>query len=116
MSEESGLPGGQNPDNERLMLALAYFGPLGLIPYLTMADNDFVRWHARQGLTLTGVWILAYITIGLLAPIPLLGWMLVLLAPLAGLAVLALVIVAITYALRGQRWRIPLIADLADKW
>ena len=81
MSEESGLPTGQNRDNERLMLVLAYFGPLGLIPYLTMADNDFVRWHARQGLTLTGVWILTYITIGLLAPIPLLGWMLVLLAP-----------------------------------
>jgi len=116
MYDDTPTPPEQNANNDKLMLILAYCGPLGLIPYLAMAENEFIRWHARQGLTLTGVWVLVYITVGLLHAIPLLGPLLHLLLPLAALFVLALAIVAIIFALRGQRWRIPLIADLADKW
>jgi len=39
-----------------------------------------------------------------------------LLAPFLSLAILAIVIVAIIKAINGNRWRIPVVADLADKW
>ncbi|MCC5794118.1 MAG: DUF4870 domain-containing protein [Chromatiales bacterium] len=99
-----------------LMLVLAYCGPLGLIPYFVMADDPFVRWHARQGLTLTGVWILLLLTLSFLAMMPLLGVLFMLLAPIVWLAAFAMVVVGIVFALRGERWRMPVIAELADKW
>lgn len=101
--------------NDMIMAILAYFGPLGLIPYLTDQSAD-IKWHAKQGLTLTAVWILLSLATGLLVSIPLLGWLWVLLMPFISLALLAVVIVAIIKAINGERWRIPVIADLADKW
>lgn len=111
MNENNELPVKGDDRNDTIMLILAYLGPLGLIPYLTEQGED-VKWHAKQGLTLTGVWFLIYLCFS----IPVFGWIFILLAPFLSLAVLAIVIVAIIRATKGERWRIPLIADLADKW
>ena len=111
MNDKNELPAKSDDSSDTLMLILAYLGPLGLIPYL-MDQGEDVKWHAKQGLTLTGVWIVIWICFS----IPVFGWLFILLAPFLSLAVLAIVIVAIIRATKGERWRIPLIADLADKW
>ena len=113
MNDEKNAVVPEKSQTDNLLLVLAYLGPLGLIPYLTANDNSYQKWHAKQGLTLTGIWILLWIT---LAIVPVIGWLLLVLMPLVSLAVLALVIVAIVKAIQGECWRMPLIADLADKW
>jgi fumarate reductase subunit D len=96
-------------DQDKIMLVLAYLGILALIPLLTVKDSDFVKWHAKQGLVLgLGGGIIATI-IGM---IPVIGLISCLLMP----AILVLCVMGIIKAMAGQRWRIPLVADLADKF
>lgn len=96
-------------DQDKIMLVLAYLGILALIPLLTVKDSDFVKWHAKQGLVLgLGGGIIATI-IGM---IPVVGLISCLMIP----AILVLCVMGIIKAMGGQRWRIPLVADLADKF
>ncbi len=106
----------ERESGDTLMLVLCYFGPLALIPYLTREDEAFIRWHAKQGLTLTAAWIGLYIVLGLLTAIPGLGLIFRVLPPFVGLAVVALAIVGIIKALAGERWPIPIISEWAEKW
>ena len=118
MNENNELPAKSDKNDNSdstIMLILAYLGPLGLIPYLTDQKED-VKWHAKQGLTLTVAWIVFMVCYGLFISIPVFGWLFALLAPFLSLAILAIVIVAIIKAINGNRWRIPVVADLADKW
>lgn len=94
---------GQNPvrDQDKIMLVLAYFGIFSLIPLLTVKDSDYVKWHAKQGLVL-------FVAVVLLGLIPFLGC-------ITSLAGIVIMIMAILKALKGERWRLPVIADLADK-
>ncbi|MBS1152735.1 MAG: hypothetical protein H6Q89_4433 [Myxococcaceae bacterium] len=96
-------------DQDKIMLVLAYLGIFALIPLLTVKDSDFVKWHAKQGLVLgLGGGIIATI-IGM---IPFIGLVSCLLMP----AILVLCVMGIIKAMGGQRWRIPLVADIADKF
>ncbi len=106
----------QKRDSDTLMLVLAYLGILALVPYLTVTDSDYVRWHAKQGLTLTGVWFAAMLVSGILMGIPGLGVLFALLSPFFSLAVVAIFIVGMVKAIQGERWPIPIVADLAEKW
>lgn len=47
--------GGSSPEKKResedvIFLVLAYLSILALIPFFVAKDNDYVRWHAKQGL------------------------------------------------------------------
>ncbi len=103
-------------DEDTLMLVLAYLGVLALVPYLTVTDSDYVRWHAKQGLTLTGVWLAANIVLGILTEIPGLGMIFGLISPFFSLAIVAIFIVAMVKAIQGERWPIPVVSDLTEKW
>jgi uncharacterized membrane protein len=116
MPDNPETPATPKKDTDTLFLVLAYIGPLGLIPYLTADGNDYIKWHARQGLTLTGVWIVASVVFNTIARLPGLRWAFATLAPLISLAFIAIVVVAIMKAVAGERWRIPFVADIADKW
>ncbi len=95
-------------DQDKIMLILAYLGILALIPLLTVKDSDYVKWHARQGLALFG----AAIVLMVVSVIPFVGWIL---GCAGNVAVLVCVVMGIVKALGGQRWRIPVIADLSEK-
>ncbi len=107
--EPATAPGETVRDQDKIMLVFAYLGPLLLIPLLTVKDSDFVRWHAKNGLTLDVLSIAAWLVLPFL---PFIGWFLgcMVLVGLVGLTVMA-----ITKALRGERWRIPGVSDIADK-
>jgi len=106
-------PGGQPVEvvreQDKVMLVFSYLTLLALVPLLTVNDSEFVRWHAKNGLILTGGGSLLVVIVGQLPFI--IGW---LSCPLA-LVVMGLAIVCMYRALQGVRIRIPLVSDLADK-
>lgn len=95
-------------EQDKIMLILAYLGIFSLIPLLTVKDSDYVKFHARQGLALFGVAVVG----NLLHVIPFIGN---LTACAFSVVIFVMVIMGIVKALGGERWRIPLVADLAQK-
>ncbi|MHB1846450.1 MAG: hypothetical protein ACYCWW_16635 [Deltaproteobacteria bacterium] len=109
-------------DQDKMMLVLCYLGILGLVPYAVVKDSPYVHWHARQGLTLSGLAIGAWFSLAILGVMLRIVHLWVLL-PLIGLGSLALLvglvgvwILAVSKAVAGERWRIPIVADVADHW
>ena len=105
----------QGSDNS-LMLILSYLGILGIIPLL-VEKNEEVQWHAKNGIVL----FLAMIAVGIIATvlgfIPFLGWILSCgMIPLTTLGYLVLIVVGIMKALKGEKLRLPVLADLVDQW
>ena len=108
-------------DQDKIMLFLGYFGIFGLIPFLTVKDSEYVKWHAKQGLTLTAAYVVGAIGIGIVATI--LGMVVHVLGAAFGclglllfLGYFVVAVMGIVKSMAGERWRIPFIADLADRW
>ena len=101
-------------DQDKIMLVLAYLGILALIPLLAVKDSDYVKFHAKQGIVLCGCVIAAYIVSWILLFIPILGWLLnCLVVPVGSLV---LMIFAIVQAFKPNRWKIPLVSQIAEKF
>ena len=47
-------------DEERVLVIFAYMGPLAIVA-LAAARGEFVKWHARQGLLLTGTAVVTFL-------------------------------------------------------
>ena len=87
---------------------LSYLWILCLIPILMKKEEDFVHFHARQGLML----FIVEVAIGIIGIIPFLGHIVYLVGMLAcGL----LSIVGIVQVLMGNKWKMPVIGDWAEK-
>lgn len=112
-------PGGRVPNSSdrTLMLILSYLGILALIPLLTKKDDAEVQWHAKNGLALFiaefVLWIAVRIVIGHM-PIGI-GCGLSMISCAIWLAFLVIWVLCIVKAVQGQRFRIPVISDFADK-
>jgi uncharacterized membrane protein len=96
-------------EQDKIMLVLSYIGILSLIPFLTVKDSPYVTYHAKQGLVLNlagglGIMVLSFI--------PFINLTVCLLGP----ALFVLDIIAIMKALKGERWAIPVVTDLAAKF
>jgi uncharacterized membrane protein len=101
---------GALPDNVAGMLA--YVTIIPAIFFLLIAPynyNRFVRFHAYQCLFTAAAWILLEIV---LMAIPFLGWMILRVIWLAGVA---LWIVLLIKAYQGEKWKLPVIGDMAEK-
>lgn len=96
-------------EQDKIMLVLSYLGLLALIPLLTVKDSEYVRWHAKNGLVLG---FGGGIVLSILGAIPILGLVTCLLGP----ALLVVDIMAMVKSFNGQRWRIPVVSDIAEKF
>ena len=96
-------------EEDKIQLVLAYLGLLSLIPLLTVKDSEFVKWNAKQGLVL----FIALIVVNLVQVIPFIGQ---LIGCVAFVGYVVACILGITKSLKGERWTIPLISDLASKF
>ncbi len=103
-------------EQDGAMIFLSYFGIFALIPLLTVKDSDFIQWHAKQGITLVAVAVAVAIAGMFIGLIPVLGWIIALLIPFVQLGLLVIDIIAMIKAFGGERWRIPVVADLAEKF
>lgn len=94
---------------------LSYLGILILVPWLTKKENAFVKPHVRQGLMV----IIIFIALGILCslgPIPVLGWICLIIGGLGWLANLVCLIISIVNAFQGKFWKMPLVGDWAQEW
>ncbi len=96
------------------MLVLSYLGLLALIPLIVAKDDREVQWHAKHGLVLTVAFIALYVVVSFLGAI---AWFLAaMLFPLVGLLWLAVSILAILKAVKGERLLIPGLSDFVEKF
>jgi len=88
---------------------LSYLGILWLIPLLTLKDNTFAKFHVKQGIMLTILWVASSV----LAVIPIIGW-------LADLVIwiyaIVMMIMGIVNSLNGKYWQMPIIGKWAADW
>jgi len=107
-------------DEERLLIIFAYMGPLAIVS-LAAARSDFVRWHARQGLLLS---VLTLVTFVVLRPIhslmyfiwPFLGQIFQTMEILIGFGFFLVAVLCLVRGIERTRFRIPFLADLADRF
>jgi uncharacterized membrane protein len=116
-SKSTGLP-------SNIAAALACIPLVGGIVFYVLEKHDsFVRFYSLQSIILGGVyvlcWIIYSILVGILAPIPAIGFffgiILTVVWALIRVAVLVLWIIATVKAFTGVRWDIPYIGPIARK-
>ncbi len=94
--------------NDNMYAILSYLWILCLIPVLMKKDNEFVRFHAKQGLVL----FIVEMAVAIIGIIPVLGSIIYVLGMLiCGI----LSIIGIIQALMGKKWKIPVVNEWADK-
>lgn len=87
--------------NAKLLAALSYLWVLSALVLVLFRGNDYISFHAKQGLVL---WLLSIV----FWFVPVIGW-------LANLAVMVLILIGFLQALEGKRWTMPYIGTLADR-
>ena len=98
------------------MLILAYIWILALIPLLVDKDEE-VQWHSKNGIVLMLAEVAVWIIVMILGFVPVIGAIIGCgIMPLAFLGFVILRIVGIMKALKGEKLRLPVIADLVDQW
>ncbi len=105
--------------------ALSYvLGIITGVTFLMMSKDSFVRFHAYQSIFLSVAWIAFWIAFSIvsimLGFIPFLRFLVAILGLLMslvlGLGFLVLWIVLIVKASQGQRWKLPFIGNMAEKY
>jgi len=96
------------------MLLFAYLHIFSLLPLLTVRDSDYVRFHAKQGAVLAVAVSVWYALAFALSFVPHATLVVVAMCALGTVAYMGLCLFAIARALEPRRWRIPLLATLAD--
>jgi len=109
-------PESNRASEDVIFLVLAYLGILALIPFFVAKDNDYVRWHAKQGLVLVAFEIVLWIVLMILGVVPILNIIIAFLGIFIWLAILVLHIFCIIKAVKGEKWRVPVIGVYADKF
>ncbi len=103
--------------NENIAGVIAYlFGLIsGIIILVIEKDNKFVRFHAAQSTVLSMAIIVFSIVIMMVGWIPIIGWLIALLSIFVYLAIFLLWIFLMYKAFSGEMYRLPMLADYADK-
>ncbi len=130
MQQDSGAPppGAQTTTglapNVAGALCYVLWGITGLIFALIEKNDQFVRFHAWQSILLTVAWIVlqvAWMILNvILGVVPVLGFLLALLGILVwlvlGLGAFVLWIVLIVRTYQGQRLKLPIIGEYAERY
>lgn len=90
------------------MALISYIGILSLVPYLAKEKDEFVRFHAKQGLAL----FIAEIGTMMLWMVPFLGFFVI---QILNLIWLVLSILGIVNVVNNKKEKLPVIGDLAEK-
>jgi uncharacterized membrane protein len=107
MEEQKSNPVSPKPgsSDSNLMAALSYVWVLSVVMLVIKKDDEFVKFHAKQGTVLFLVSVVAW----------LLSMVLFFLGPLLSVAIAIVCIIGFIKALSGERYKLPVIGDLAEK-
>lgn len=101
------MPGGFRTEEGRMAAILSYIPFLCFIPLLNMKENKEASFHARQGVLLFLIELIAVIfLIDGISDFVFKGILIV---------AIAFSVAGIYFALRGKSYKLPVIGDLADK-
>ena len=111
-------PPAATPDqtNRTLLLVAAYLWILAVIPLIVEKQDKEVQWHAKHGLVLFGLEFALCIVFGVLMSIPILGCVIGIVWLILGLGILVLHVLCIMKAVNGERFLLPGISDLANRF
>jgi len=109
----------QPSDSERALGAVSYVGPLWIGSLIAKPGSEFCRFHARQGIALFLTELVAAILLGIVRLtselMPVGGTVAVAVTSFAvWTSAFLLSLACISSAVKGERWRIPILADYAD--
>ena len=96
--------------NISALLAYALGWVSGLIIILIEKENDFVRFHAMQSIVTFGAITLVSIVFGTMFMFA--GFI----VPLINVAGIALWILLMVKAYQGEKFKLPIVGDLAEEW
>jgi uncharacterized membrane protein len=102
-SSESDGTGETSP----LFVVFSYIPILCLAPILKMGEDENLRFHARQGLVLFLIEIIA--ALFLIPALSTLFWKAILIGCIGS------AITGVLFALQGKKYKLPIISDLAEK-
>lgn len=97
--------------NANLAALLSYVAGIitGIIFILLEKENKYVRFHAMQSIFTFGFFLLLNVLLGF---IPVVGWSLM---PLVGVVQLIVWIILMVKSYQGERFKLPVLGDLAEK-
>jgi len=119
VQEEIAVTPGDLDEEDRVMLVFSYLWILALVPFL-VTRREYVRWHAKQGLILCGVSCVVFLGVIFVGSIlstlaKVFAWLFAFALLNLVLLYLALALVCVIKAMRGERWAIPFLGDLVEK-
>lgn len=88
-------------EENKILAAISYLWLMSLIMLLVKKDSEFVQFHAKQGLILFIISVILWF-------IPGIGWLL-------NVIVFIFIVIGFLKALAGEKWELPLLADIAKK-
>ncbi len=118
--EERGLSADLS-DQDRIFLLFAYLGPLGILP-LVASRKEFVKWHAKQGLLFSFLAVVVYFVLKAIHLafrrwawewVGELYWIVV---AMVGLGAAMLLLLCVSRALEGERFKMPVLGDVTDRF
>lgn len=92
----------------RFLAAISYLGVLCLLPVVLRVKNEYVRFHARQGLIL----FIAEIVFTLIWVIPFIGWII---GFIGWITCFIISLAGLVNGIAGQEWKIPVLYRLTNK-
>ena len=118
MNEQNPSAMSQSGLSDNAAGGLAYVTIIPAIIFLVVAPynrNSYVRFHAWQSIFFSLACVVFDIALGIVGRLPFLGWITLFVWPLVGLAFLILWILLLVKAFSGERYKLPIIGDLAEK-
>jgi len=114
MSQSSGTK--LEPNIAGLLCYVAWW-ITGLVFLLIEKDDDFIRFHAMQSIVTFGAITIVNILLYILWFIPGVGWIFgALFATILWILAVVLWIILMIKAYQGEKFKLPLLGDLAEKW
>lgn len=101
----------QDIENNKVMGILAYLSWLVLVPLFGAKESKFARFHVNQGIVLAIAEILAVVVCGILAGIPLIGWIFSIIESLICLICLIFAVIGIVNAANGRTKELPIVGQ-----
>jgi uncharacterized membrane protein len=91
-------------NEQTIMAALSYVGPLVLVPFLTKKEDSFIQFHVKQGMLVFGIYLVLWI----------IGPWLFFLYPILSLVALVFSIIGIINAVKQTEKELPIIGKYAS--
>ncbi|MDD2678046.1 MAG: DUF4870 domain-containing protein [Candidatus Paceibacterota bacterium] len=91
------------------LAVLSYIGILFLIPLLTAKEDEFAKFHVKQGITLC----IAEVITWAITMIPVIGWII---GWIMNIVWVVLSVMGIINVLKGEKKELPIIGKYASNW